>query len=93
MYVKKFTINSKRLGSNYLYLPIPVETEFQMVDNYEVIEEIFVKDQVEASINPIFDYEKTRFSPVNSNGSPINTVIYNFHLFQFNSKKVSLSLY
>lgn len=79
MYVKKFTINSKRLGSNYLYLPIPVETEFQMVDNYEVIEEIFVKDQVEASINPIFDYEKTRFSPVNSNGNEINTVIYNLN--------------
>jgi len=79
MYVKKFTINSKSLGSNYFYLPIPAQTEFQIVDNYEVIEEKFVKEQVEASINPISDYEKTRFSPVNSNGNPINTVIYNFN--------------
>jgi hypothetical protein len=79
MYVKKFTINSKNLGSNYFYLPIPAQTEFQIVDNYEVIEEIFVKEQVETSINPISDYEKTRFSPVNSNGNPINTVIYNFN--------------
>jgi|688.fasta_scaffold00691_52 hypothetical protein len=79
MYVKKFTINSKSLGSNYFYLPIPAQTEFQIVDNYEVIEEIFVKEQVETSINPISDYEKTRFSPVNSNGNPINTVIYNFN--------------
>jgi len=85
MYVKKFTINSKSLGSNYFYLPIPAQTEFQIVDNYEVIEEIFVKEQVEASINPISDYEKTRFSPVNSNGNPINTVIYNFNFLNSNN--------
>ena len=79
MYVKKFTINSKNLNSDFFYLPIPAQTEFQVVDNYEVIEEVFVKEQVEASINPISDYEKTRFTPVNSNGNPINTVIYNFN--------------
>jgi hypothetical protein len=79
MYVKKFTINSKNLGSDFIYLPVPFQTDFQVADNYELIEDVFVKEQVEASINPIVDYEKTRFSPVNTSGSQINTVIYNLN--------------
>ncbi len=83
MYVNKFKISTASLintKSNFLYFNLPISNDNQIVDNGELIDKVFVNEQVDLSINPIIDWEKTRFSPIDANGNKINTIIYNSYL-------------
>lgn len=55
---------------------IPINMEYQMVDNSDLIERVFVDTEIEKAINPIIDFEKVRFLPVTSGGNLINKIIY-----------------
>ena len=46
---------------------ITLKSNFFPVDNAELIEDKFVKDEVENSINPIVDNKKVIFKPANNN--------------------------
>lgn len=88
MYVNKFKISTASLintKSNFLYFNLPISNDNQIVDNGELIDKVFVNEQVDLSINPIIDWEKTRFSPIDANGNKINTIIYNLNFFKNNS--------
>jgi hypothetical protein len=88
MYVNKFKISTASLintKSNFLYFNLPISNDNQIVDNGELIDKVFVNEQVELSINPIVDWEKTRFSPIDANGNKINTIIYNLNFLKNNS--------
>jgi len=69
MFVDKIKILLGSLGSGTT-INIPLKTNFFPVDNAELIEDKFVKDEVEKSINPIVDYKKIIFKParINSGG-------------------------
>ena len=62
MFVDKRKILLDSLGSGTT-IDIPLRTNFFPVDNSELIEDKFVKDEVEKSINPIVDYKKVIFKP------------------------------
>ena len=47
-----------------------------MVDNSELIQRVFVETEVEKAINPILDYEKVRFLPLDLAGNHIDRVTY-----------------
>ena len=74
--VNKFKINVNRLltGTTATTVTIPINMEYQTVDQAEVVDRVFVQTEVEKSINPIFDYEKVRLIPVLSTGNTSNQV-------------------
>lgn len=94
MSVNKYTIRVRDFGDNTIgtnktdqqlinfdkYIKIPVSLDFNSVDQAEIVNRDFVSHEVEKSINPIIDYEKTRFTPTLMNGDLINklTIKLNF---------------
>lgn len=63
MLVDRYQIRLPEPTSTGVTINIPIDMTFQLVDQSEIIERDFVKNEVEAAINPIFDYEKVRFEP------------------------------
>ena len=60
---------------------IPLSTNFFPVDNTEMLENKFIKDEVEKSINPIVDYKKIMFKPANDNWEIIDNLILNLNFY------------
>lgn len=71
------TINS---GTTATTINIPISLESQEIGQSELIDKMFVDVQVENAINPISDYEKVRFLPLNKTNKPLITIIYNLDL-------------
>lgn len=70
MLVNRYQIRLPEPTSTGVTINIPIDMTFQLVDQSEIIERDFVKNEVEAAINPIFDYEKVRFEPaINVSGN------------------------
>jgi hypothetical protein len=59
---------------------IPINMEYQLVDQSELINRDFVDVEVEKAINPILDYEKVRFLPLDTNNVHIDQITYNLNL-------------
>lgn len=77
----KYKINLSTLNSgNTASINIPISQEFQLVDQSELIEKVFVDVEVEKAINPILDYEKVRFLPTDLSGTHIDKVTYNLNI-------------
>lgn len=55
---------------------IPISLDSQEIGKSELIETTLVNVELEKAINPILDYEKVRFLPVDSNGKHINEITY-----------------
>jgi hypothetical protein len=81
MNVNKFKIPlSLFKGVSATTINFAIQMEYQIVDNSELIEKEFVEVEVEKAVNAILDYDRTRFSPVNSNGGVLNKVIYKINM-------------
>ena len=77
MTAKRYTIrvNSETTGTT---INIPINLKFTPVDQSELIEKEFVEKETEKAINPIIDWEKARYIPVeNGNTNQVPEVIYN----------------
>jgi len=55
---------------------VPFSLDFFPVDNSELIQTNFVDMETEKAINPIIDYEKSRFLPFVSGGTQISEIKY-----------------
>lgn len=62
-------------------IDIPLKTNFFPVDNAELIEDKFVKDEIEKSINPIVDYKKVIFKPEDEFGNLIDKFKINLNFY------------
>ncbi len=82
MFVNQYQINLSTLSSatTATTINIPINLEYQIVDQSEIIERVFVDIEVEKTINPIVDYEKTRFKPINSKNKVVNKITYELDL-------------
>jgi len=67
MFVDKRKILLDNIGTGTT-IDIALGSDFFPVDNSELIENKFVKDEIEKSINPIVDYKKIIFKPSRING-------------------------
>ncbi len=78
MFVNKYTISLSSIGSGSTAttINIPVSLEYQLVDNSELIEKEFVDVEVNKAINPIVDYDKVRFIPLDQSGNYVHNVFY-----------------
>ena len=77
----KYTININNIlsGTTGLTINVPINLKFEPVDNSDLIETVFVDKQTALAINPILDYEKSRFLPI-SGVTILTDVIYNVNL-------------
>lgn len=55
---------------------IPFTMEYQLADQAELIDRVFVDVETENAINPIIDFDKTRYIPVDLNNNQINKINY-----------------
>jgi hypothetical protein len=82
MFVNRYQINLSTLesGTTATTINIPLTMEYQLVDQGELINRVFVDVETEKAINPIYDYEKVRFIPRDSNNININKIVYSLNL-------------
>lgn len=80
MPVERITLRVPSSNATGTTFNIPIEMDFQLVDQGETIERQFVDVETEKSINPIIDYEKVRFIPT-FNGDIVHTVTYNVNFW------------
>jgi hypothetical protein len=87
MFVNKFKINPTTLasGTTDISINIPLNTTTQNVDYAELIEKVFVDVETERAINPIIDYEKARYLPLDKQGRQIKTITYDVYLLKNNA--------
>lgn len=77
MPVNRYTFRVPDGAETATTVNIPIDMNFQLVDQAETIERQFVQVEKADSINPIIDYEKTRFIARDTNLSiPARSVIY-----------------
>jgi hypothetical protein len=78
MFANRYQINLSTLssGTTATTINIPVTMEYQVVDQTELVKRVFVDVETEKAINPIIDYEKARFLPLDLQGDHIDKIIY-----------------
>ena len=79
MIVNRFQINLTTIGSGTTATTInlPITLQSQEIGQSELIDKTFVDVEVEKAINPISDYDKVRFLPIDSNDKHVNDIKYN----------------
>lgn len=82
MFVNKYKINLSTIGTGVTAttITVPIVMTSQNVDNAELIQRVFVDTEVEYAINPILDYEKVRFLPLDLLGNHIDKITYDIYL-------------
>jgi len=73
----QINLNTFPSGSTTTYFTIPINLEYQLVDQNDIVKRIFVDVETEKAINPIIDYEKIRFSPSGLTDNIIDKIVYN----------------
>jgi hypothetical protein len=77
MFANKYTLNLKDYtGTTDQQIIVPIDMDFQIVDNAELIQRVFVDTEVENAINKILDYDRVRFMPLTKNNTPVNKITY-----------------
>ena len=80
MFVDKRKILLDNIGSGTT-IDITLGSNFFPVDNSELIENKFVKDEIEKVINPIVDYKKIIFKPSDNEGDIIDKFRINLNFY------------
>ena len=78
----KYKINLTTLSSatTATTINIPISLDYDFIGKSELIEEVFVKTEVEKAINPITDYEKGRFTPIDLNDVHLDKITYSLDI-------------
>lgn len=84
MFVNKFRINPTTFasGATATTINIPLVTTIQNVDYAELIERVFVDVETEKAINPIVDYDKVRYLPLDLLDKQVRTITYDVYLLK-----------
>lgn len=82
MLINRYQINLSTInsGATTTSIDIPLNLEYQIVDQAELVETVFVDVEIEDVINPIIDYEKVRYLPLDLSGNYIDTITYSVNL-------------
>lgn len=88
MFANKYTLNVNNFnsGTTEQYISVPINMEFQLVDNDDLIDRVFVATEVENSINKILDYDRVRFIPLTSSNEFISSITYDISLLVNNNQ-------
>jgi hypothetical protein len=82
MFVNKYTLNVNSFSGSATsqYITVPIDTQYQIVDNAELINRVFVATEVENSINKILDYDRVRYLPLTPTNETVSTLTYDLSL-------------
>lgn len=80
MRVNRYKVNIGDLGVSGASINIPINLDFQTVDQAETVEKDFVEIELENAVNTIVDYEKVRLLPVDAEDNQIDKIIYKLNL-------------
>lgn len=85
-----YQINSGRIQSTSgASINIPINIDYQIVDNAELIERLIANVEAQKAVNPILDYDKFRFVPIDNNNVQLGNINYSISfLDQTNSLRV-----
>lgn len=72
----KYKLRVDDIATSGSTINIPIDMKFITIDQAEVVGKDFVDVEVEKAINPIIDYEKTRFILTNTNNVIMDNVAY-----------------
>jgi len=81
MNVNDFKIPLRDINISGTSVNIPVMLSFTPVDNSELIETKFIKDEVNKTINPIIDHKKIRFFPADNDWNLIEKLKINLNFY------------
>ena len=81
MNVNDFKIPLRDINISGTSVNIPVMLSFTPVDNSELIETKFIKDEVNKTINPIIDHKKVRFFPADNDWILIEKLKINLNFY------------
>jgi len=78
MFANKIKINLDVFdnGATATTINVPINMEYQIVDQAELVDDVFVSVETEKAVNPIIDYEKTRFSPIDMVENVVDRITY-----------------
>lgn len=87
MFANKYTLNLQNFntGTTEQYISVPMGTQFQIVDNDELINRIFVKTEAQNAVNKILDYDRVRYMPITPNNDLVSSITYDLSLFDINN--------
>lgn len=80
----KYKLRVNQIGDNST-INIPIDITFNPIDQAEVLEKDFISLEVENAINPIIDYEKSRFVLTNSNNVIMDNIAYELNFLVGNT--------
>lgn len=60
---------------------VPITQDSGMVGVSEMVDDVFVTEQVRLAVNPVVDYEKSRYAPVDVDGYRLDELIYSVTLY------------
>lgn len=64
------------------YLKLPVSLDFSSISQIDVLNKDFIEVERKRAINPIIDYDKTRFIPKNLDGNIVENVKYKLNFIK-----------
>lgn len=87
MFANKYTLNLQNFntGTTEQYISVPMGTQFQIVDNDELINRVFVKTEAQNAVNKILDYDRVRYMPITPNNDLVTSITYDLSLFDINN--------
>lgn len=84
MMTAKINIALLPSGTTATTINIPLSMDYGIVDQSELIDKEFVDKEVELAINPILDYEKVRYLPLDLQKNHIDKITYDLQLLDGN---------
>jgi hypothetical protein len=88
MFVNKYTlnINGFNTGTTEQYITVPLGNQYQIVDNDELINRVFVTTEVENAVNKILDYDRVRYIPLTPSNNIVSSITYDLSLLNANNQ-------
>ena len=84
MYAKYQISTNIMSGASATTINIPINLQYQIVDNGELIERVFVEVEEQKAVNPILDYDKVRFLPVYNQTTSVDKINYSLNFLNQN---------
>jgi hypothetical protein len=89
MFANKYTlnINNFNTGTTEQYISgVSLSTQFQIVDNDELINRVFVDTEAQNAINKILDYDRVRYMPLLPSNDLVSSITYDLSLLDANNQ-------
>jgi hypothetical protein len=88
MFANKYilNINNFNSGATEQHITVPINSQFQIADNAELIDRVFVQTEVQNAVNKILDYDRVRYMPLTPSDNIVSSITYDLSLLNTNNQ-------